>query len=100
MRAREFTRAPAVVTSATRRTTPSWFGRSSQTSSPGRMTWKPIATIFAHDYGLVMLVVAATQPELDFVTGVETLCCGIGPVEAALATARRLSESRPRAIVH
>jgi len=47
-----------------------------------------------------MLVVAATQPELDFVTGVETLCCGIGPVEAALATARRLSESRPRAIVH
>src|SRR5262249_40324151 len=50
--------------------------------------------------GLVMLVVAATQRELDFVTGAATLCCGIGPVEAALATARALGESRPLAIVH
>jgi nucleoside phosphorylase len=47
-----------------------------------------------------MLVVAATQRELEFVTGAATLCCGIGPVEAALATARALGESRPRAIVH
>jgi len=46
-----------------------------------------------------VLVVAATQRELDFLDGVETLCCGIGPVEAALATARRLAE-RPAAVVH
>jgi len=49
-----------------------------------------------------MLVVAATERELEFVTGAATLCCGIGPVEAALATARALGEyrRRPRAIVH
>ena len=47
-----------------------------------------------------MLVVAATERELDFLDGVETLCCGIGPVEAALATARCIAERRPRAILH
>ncbi len=31
--------------------------------------------------------------------GAETLCCGIGPVEAALATARALAASRPAAIL-
>ncbi|HZQ03227.1 MAG TPA: hypothetical protein VFA88_04315 [Gaiellaceae bacterium] len=47
-----------------------------------------------------MLVVAATQRELELVHGTETLCCGIGPVEAALATARRLAaEPRPGAIL-
>jgi len=47
-----------------------------------------------------VLVVAATERELDFLDGVETLCCGIGPVEAALATARRLAANRPSAILH
>jgi futalosine hydrolase len=47
-----------------------------------------------------VLVVAATERELDFIEGAETLCTGIGPVEAALATARRLTEERPSAILH
>jgi futalosine hydrolase len=47
-----------------------------------------------------VLVVAATERELDFLDGAETLCCGLGPVEAALATARRLAERRPSAILH
>ena len=47
-----------------------------------------------------MLVVAATERELDFVDGFETLCCGIGPVEAALATARRLADHTPTAVLH
>lgn len=47
-----------------------------------------------------LLVVAATEWELALVQGVETLCCGIGPVEAALQTARRLAERRPDAVVH
>jgi nucleoside phosphorylase len=47
-----------------------------------------------------VLVVAATQRELDFLDGVETLCCGIGPVEAALATAREIAVRKPRAILH
>jgi len=47
-----------------------------------------------------VLVVAATQRELDFLDGVETLCCGIGPVEAGVATARGIAERRPRAILH
>jgi futalosine hydrolase len=48
----------------------------------------------------VLLVVAATEPELAFVRGAETLCCGIGPVEAALHTARALAERRPDAVLH
>jgi nucleoside phosphorylase len=49
----------------------------------------------------VILVVAATARELDFVSGAETLECGIGPVEAALATSRALSNGRrPDAILH
>jgi len=47
-----------------------------------------------------VLVVAATQRELELLDGVETLCCGIGPVEAALATARGIAERAPRAILH
>jgi futalosine hydrolase len=47
-----------------------------------------------------VLVVAATERELDFLEGVETLCTGIGPVEAALATSRRLTERTPSAILH
>jgi futalosine hydrolase len=48
-----------------------------------------------------VLVVAATDRELEFLDGVETLCTGIGPVEAALATARRLADgAAPGAILH
>lgn len=46
-----------------------------------------------------MLVVAATAAELAFVEGVETLCCGIGPVEASLATMRALIERQPSAVL-
>ena len=47
-----------------------------------------------------MLIVAATERELALVDGAETLCCGIGPVEAALQTAHALEERRPDAVVH
>ena len=46
-----------------------------------------------------MLVVAATERELALVEGLETFCCGIGPVEAALQTARILEERRPAAVI-
>jgi futalosine hydrolase len=48
----------------------------------------------------VILVVAATARELDFVAGAETLVCGIGPVEAAAATARALAAGRPQVLLH
>jgi len=48
----------------------------------------------------MLLVVAATERELDAARGAETLCCGIGPVEAALVTARALAERRPDAVLH
>jgi futalosine hydrolase len=47
-----------------------------------------------------VLVVAATARELAGAAGAETLACGIGPVEAAAATARALAERRPDALVH
>jgi nucleoside phosphorylase len=47
-----------------------------------------------------VLVVAATKRELELADGVDTLCTGIGPVEAAVATARRLAQGRPSAILH
>jgi nucleoside phosphorylase len=46
-----------------------------------------------------VLVVAATQREADCVIGAETLVCGVGPVEAALAMARRLDGSLPEAVL-
>ena len=46
-----------------------------------------------------LLVVAATERELAPVDGVRTLVCGIGPVEAAVATARALAEERPSAVL-
>jgi futalosine hydrolase len=49
---------------------------------------------------VVILVVAATQRELDGAADAETLVCGIGPVEAAAATARALAERRPDAVLH
>jgi futalosine hydrolase len=48
----------------------------------------------------VILVVAATQRELDYLDGVPTLVCGIGPVESALATGGALARRRPEALVH
>jgi futalosine hydrolase len=47
----------------------------------------------------VLLVVAATDRELDGADGAATLLCGIGPVEAALATARAIEQLRPSAIL-
>jgi predicted 5'-methylthioadenosine/S-adenosylhomocysteine nucleosidase len=47
-----------------------------------------------------VLVVAATDRELALLEGFDTLCCGIGPVEAALRTARALEEHKPEAVVH
>jgi nucleoside phosphorylase len=47
-----------------------------------------------------MLVIAATDRELAFVRDAETFCCGVGPVEAALQTARALAERRPEAVLH
>jgi murein DD-endopeptidase MepM/ murein hydrolase activator NlpD len=48
----------------------------------------------------VLLVVAATEPELRGAGGAETLVCGIGPVDAAAATARALAASRADALLH
>ena len=48
----------------------------------------------------MLLVVAATGRELAPVEGARTLLCGIGPVEAAVATARALAEERPSAVLH
>ena len=48
----------------------------------------------------MILVVAATARELAPLEGTRTLACGIGPVEAAAATARALGEDRPAAVLH
>ena len=45
-------------------------------------------------------MVAATPRELECAAGAAILACGIGPVEAAAATARALGESRPDAVLH
>ena len=44
-----------------------------------------------------LLLVAATEAEL---CGHEGLACGIGPVDAAAATARRLRGAKPDAVLH
>ena len=48
----------------------------------------------------MLLVVAATERELAFVRGAETLCCGVGPVDAAARTARALGERDVTAVLH
>ena len=48
----------------------------------------------------MLLVVAATERELAPVEDARTAICGIGPVEAAAATARALAEERPSAVLH
>lgn len=47
-----------------------------------------------------VLIVAATASELEGIDGAATLCCGIGPVEAAAATARALEHARPGMLLH
>lgn len=47
-----------------------------------------------------ILVVAATERELAVSGGWRTLCCGVGPVEAAAATAAAIAMDRPAAILH
>lgn len=47
----------------------------------------------------MILVVAATERELAGAQGVN-LVCGVGPVEAAAATARALAERRPDLLLH
>jgi futalosine hydrolase len=57
----------------------------------------------AAGYGdAVILIVAATSFEAALADGhaVEAVACGIGPVEAALATTHALAERRPEALVH
>ena len=49
--------------------------------------------------GDAVLVVAATAREVASVERAETLVCGIGPVEAALATAAALARFEPRAVL-
>jgi futalosine hydrolase len=48
----------------------------------------------------VLLVVAATEAELRGADGVETLVCGIGPVDAAAATAAAIAERKPDALLN
>jgi futalosine hydrolase len=48
----------------------------------------------------VILVVAATERELAGAAGAATLACGIGPVEAAAATAQALAVQSPSAVLH
>lgn len=47
-----------------------------------------------------ILVVAATDRELAPAQGWQTLCCGVGPVDAAALTAAALATTTPRVIVH
>lgn len=47
-----------------------------------------------------ILVVAATSRELAAPDGWRTLCCGVGPVEAAATTAAAIAEYNPQAILH
>ena len=47
-----------------------------------------------------VLVVAATVGEVAWVDGAETLVVGVGPVEAAVHTARRLAVDPPAAVLH
>jgi futalosine hydrolase len=48
----------------------------------------------------VLLVVAATERELASIRGVETFVCGVGPVDAAIATARRLAVGDVTTVLH
>jgi len=47
-----------------------------------------------------ILVVAATDRELAPADGWRTLCCGVGPVDAAARTGGALAAMRPAAVLH
>jgi len=47
-----------------------------------------------------ILVIAATDRELAPAEGWATLCCGVGPVDAAAVTAAALASLAPRVVVH
>ncbi len=47
-----------------------------------------------------VLVIAATAPELAAPAGWRTCVCGVGPVEAAAATAAAIAAARPAVILH
>jgi nucleoside phosphorylase len=47
-----------------------------------------------------ILLVAATARELAESSGWATVCCGVGPVDAAAATAVAVAQLRPRVVVH
>ncbi len=47
-----------------------------------------------------ILVVAATARELAVADGWRTLLCGVGPVEAAAATAAEIARERPAIVLH
>ncbi|MBX9929606.1 MAG: hypothetical protein K2X99_11935 [Gemmatimonadaceae bacterium] len=47
-----------------------------------------------------LLVVAATTHELAPADGWRTLVCGVGPVEAAVATASEIARDRPALVLH
>jgi futalosine hydrolase len=47
-----------------------------------------------------VLVVAATERELALSGDVDTLCCGVGPVEAAARVAAALARKRPEVVLH
>src|SRR5256885_2589894 len=66
---------------------------------PPRSTLFPYTTLFRSRSG-VILVVAATELELAGADGAAVLVCGIGPVEAAAATARALALGKPSALVN
>ena len=48
----------------------------------------------------MLVVVAATERELRGADGSSTVVCGVGPVDAAAATARALAELRPAVLLH
>jgi nucleoside phosphorylase len=48
----------------------------------------------------VLLVVAATERELESVQGAQVFCCGVGPVEAAAATPARRAGGRADPRLH
>ena len=48
----------------------------------------------------MILVVAATERELAGANGAPTLACGIGPVDAAAATAQALAVQPPTVLLH
>jgi nucleoside phosphorylase len=47
-----------------------------------------------------VLLVAATQRELEGLRGADAVVCGVGPVEAAARTAAALAERRPDSVLH